>query len=51
MSTFAVSYVCFWVFLMLWASVRWYPSTVDRVGHFLYQMFLLGVFLMVYLTS
>lgn len=50
MSFFAVVYVGMWILLMLWASIRWYPSTVDRVGHFLYQMFLVAVFLLAYFS-
>jgi len=48
MSIFAVVFICFWILLMVLASVRWYPATVDRVGHFLFQMFLLAVFLLTY---
>ncbi len=51
MGTFAIASVCYWVLLMLWVSVRWYPATVDRVCHFLYQMFLLAVFLLAYLAN
>ena len=48
MGIVAVGFVCFWILLMLWASVRWYPTTVDRVGHFLFQMILVAAFLLTY---
>jgi hypothetical protein len=50
MGTLAVGIACYWILLMLWVSVHWYPSTVDRICHFLYQMFLLAVFLLTYLA-
>ena len=48
MGVYAMAYVGSWIFLMGWASFRWYPTRPDRIGHFLYQMFLLAVFLLVY---
>lgn len=50
MGTFALCFVIYWILLMLWVSVRWYRATVDRVCHFLYQMFILAVFLLAYLA-
>ena len=51
MGAFAVVYVGGWIFLMGWASVRWYPTRPDRIGYFLYQMFLLAVFLLFYFAQ
>jgi hypothetical protein len=48
MGTCAIVYIGIWVLLMGWASARWYPTRPDRIGHFLYQMFLLAVFLLIY---
>ena len=48
MGIFAVVFICFWILLMLWASVRWYPATVDRVGHFVFQMMIVAGFVLTY---